>query len=99
MGIHSGYIWLAVLILRTVEMIPNALDRDPEQEIEHRAVQTTVAAATAGGWWQSRPFDPSQGKDSERHKQEFFWPAFLDKRLVEKLEHRGCGAKATDDLR
>jgi len=30
MGIHSGYIWLAVLILRTVEMIPNALDAGSE---------------------------------------------------------------------
>ena len=34
MGIHSGYLRLAALIVRTVEMIPYALYRDPKQEIK-----------------------------------------------------------------
>ena len=48
MGIHSGYIWLAVLIVRTIEIIPYVRYRDPKQNINPRAFQTKAAAATAG---------------------------------------------------
>ena len=48
LGIHSGYIWLTVLIVRIFETIPYLRYRDPKQETKPRAVATKPATATAG---------------------------------------------------
>jgi len=47
MGIHSGYIWLAVLIVRIFEIVPYLRYRDPKPEAIPRPVAIRPAA-TAG---------------------------------------------------
>lgn len=48
MGIHSGYIWLTVLIVRIFETIPYLRYREPKPEPAPRAMATKAATATAG---------------------------------------------------
>ena len=48
MGIHSGYIWLTVLIVRILDTIPYLRYRDPKQELKPRAAPAKAATATAG---------------------------------------------------
>jgi len=48
MGVHSGYIWLTVLLARIFDTIPYLRYRDPKQEAKAHAVAAKAATATAG---------------------------------------------------
>jgi len=48
MGVHSGYIWLAVLIVRIIDTVPYLRYRDPKQELKRRAAAAKATTATAG---------------------------------------------------